>query len=384
MFWSLAGRPVLLLPVGLWERLTAEQRDSLLLHELAHVRRRDHWVRLFELVVTVLYWWHPVVWWARSELRRAEEDCCDAWVVWATPGKARAYAAALVETVDFLSEAPVALPVGASGMGPAQDLRRRVTMIMQGRTPRSLTWSGIAGVFSVAALLLPTVPTFAQRPDTRERPPVREGRDPDAKKADDLRAADLDQMQAELEKAKAEFDKAAAELQKAQAVLKERQAHLEKLAADILRARSDNAGRQPDPKRGELPDGVTGKIIIIGPDGKKLEFNLSPDGKLPPDITKMLNDLIEKQQLQFKMDPKILRVPEDMRAEELRRYLDGARKQLKEAPDNNREDRMKDLEARMEKLTRELERLRAELKKSDDPRKSELPQLPRDSAVPAR
>src|SRR5439155_3977946 len=105
MLWSLGRRSLLLVPSGLWERLAPEQRDSLLLHELAHLRRRDHWTRLLEMVVTALYWWFPVVWWVRSELRRAEEDCCDAWVVWALGSSPKAYATALVETLDFLSEA---------------------------------------------------------------------------------------------------------------------------------------------------------------------------------------------------------------------------------------------------------------------------------------
>ena len=49
--------------------------------------------------------------------RDAEEDCCDAWVVWALPASARAYALALVETVDFLADARPALPALASGFG---------------------------------------------------------------------------------------------------------------------------------------------------------------------------------------------------------------------------------------------------------------------------
>ena len=91
-----------------------------------------------------LYWWHPVVWWARQKLHEAEEECCDAWVVSVLPESARAYAIALVETVDFLSEAGVALPLGASGIGEVRDLKRRLTMIMRGSTPRALTWSGFA------------------------------------------------------------------------------------------------------------------------------------------------------------------------------------------------------------------------------------------------
>src|SRR5205823_693173 len=122
------------------------------------------WVRLLELAVTALYWWHPAVWWARRELREAEEQCCDAWVVWALPQARRTYALALVETVDFLSGAPAALPSAASGVGPVDDLRKRVTMIMRGTTPRALTWAGNLVVLGVAALL-PVLPTWAQEDD---------------------------------------------------------------------------------------------------------------------------------------------------------------------------------------------------------------------------
>jgi beta-lactamase regulating signal transducer with metallopeptidase domain len=60
LLWALAGRAHLLFPAVLWGRLSAEQRDTLLLHELAHLRRRDHWVRRLEVVAVGLYWWLPV------------------------------------------------------------------------------------------------------------------------------------------------------------------------------------------------------------------------------------------------------------------------------------------------------------------------------------
>src|SRR5205823_2639626 len=136
MLWALGTKARLYVPAVLWQTLDTRQRAALLVHELAHWRRRDHWVRILELFSTSLYWWHPVVWWARRELREAEEQCCDAWVVWALPGSAETYASALIEAVSYLSRARSALPLAASGIGHMQLLKRRLTMIMHGTTPR--------------------------------------------------------------------------------------------------------------------------------------------------------------------------------------------------------------------------------------------------------
>ena len=57
----------------------------ILAHELAHLRRRDHWVRAVELIVSTVYWWNPLVWVIRRQIHQAEDLCCDAWVRWAFP-----------------------------------------------------------------------------------------------------------------------------------------------------------------------------------------------------------------------------------------------------------------------------------------------------------
>ena len=120
-------------------------------------------MRMLELVATGLFWWHPALWLARQELHRAEEECCDLWVVWALPKLKRTYAVALVEAVEFLSEArPGALPIGASGMGQVEDLSRRIGMIMRGDTPRGLSRAGTLAALGLGLLLLPWRPTIAQ------------------------------------------------------------------------------------------------------------------------------------------------------------------------------------------------------------------------------
>jgi beta-lactamase regulating signal transducer with metallopeptidase domain len=168
MVWTLGGRPRLLFPAKLLDQLDREQRATLLTHELAHVRRRDHWVRALEILVSGLYWWHPVVWWARHELHEAEEQCCDAWVVDTLKDAGRAYALALLQTVAFFSKVRSTLPLTASGIGQVPHLRRRLTMIMNGTTPRSLSWAGCVLVLGLGAMLLPLSATHAQSAPGKE------------------------------------------------------------------------------------------------------------------------------------------------------------------------------------------------------------------------
>jgi beta-lactamase regulating signal transducer with metallopeptidase domain len=211
MLWVLGWKPRLLVPAGLLERLDDVQRQALLAHELAHWRRRDHWVRWLELAALGLYWWCPLVWWARRHMQEAEEECCDAWVVWLMPGAARGYALALVETVDFMASARLLLPPVASGIGHVRLLQRRLTMIMRGTTPRTLTFGGGLAVLGLAALLLPLMPSWAQSPKAEAPAGGRRAGQDEAvrQKLEDLERAqqDIRRLQAELDRARADLER---------------------------------------------------------------------------------------------------------------------------------------------------------------------------------
>jgi beta-lactamase regulating signal transducer with metallopeptidase domain len=157
------GSLELLFPSALLNRLHRGERDALLAHELAHVRRGDHWVRLLELITSALFWWHPVVWWARSRLRRAEEQCCDNLVLATLPGHARDYAKGLVKTVEFLATTRPGLPALASGIGGARVLEERLTMIMKRRQSKNLSRPQRVVLAVVAVALLVVLPTWAER-----------------------------------------------------------------------------------------------------------------------------------------------------------------------------------------------------------------------------
>jgi bla regulator protein BlaR1 len=232
MVWALGRRPRLFLPSALWERLNAEQQAALLVHEFAHLRRRDQWVRGLELIVTIVYWWHPVVWWACREIREAEEQCCDAWVVWSLPRAARAYATALLATIDFLSETDYALPAVASGIGHVHDLRRRLTMIMQGKTPRGLSGPGLAVVLGMGVMLLPLMPKWAegQPPEPRPRPEPRPVEEQRRFAEDPFGPVEEDQGQAD------RAERAGRELSAARREARELKGEVDRLRQDLERA----------------------------------------------------------------------------------------------------------------------------------------------------
>jgi beta-lactamase regulating signal transducer with metallopeptidase domain len=165
MIWFVGARPRLIVPQELWKRLDARQRSTLIVHELAHLRRGDHLVRLLELAVTALFWWHPLVWWMRVPLREAEEQCCDAWVVWALPDAVRAYAETLLDTLEFLQTSGRPDPLLASGLGKVPLLRRRLTMIMTGSSRRSPGLPGKLALLLVAGIMLPVGASWAQKAD---------------------------------------------------------------------------------------------------------------------------------------------------------------------------------------------------------------------------
>lgn len=154
MLWGWGRNTVVLFPRELLARLSAEARDTLLAHELAHFLRRDHWVRMLEFVATGLYWWHPAVWLARTRIEEAEEECCDAWVVGGLAASPRRYAEALLATIDFVAElhGPCLPPGACPANRGARLLHYRLTRIAHAERPRALP-GGIAARAAAVVLL---------------------------------------------------------------------------------------------------------------------------------------------------------------------------------------------------------------------------------------
>jgi beta-lactamase regulating signal transducer with metallopeptidase domain len=98
-------RPAILLPAATLMHLTPEQLESILAHELAHIRRHDHLINAAQMVIETLLFYHPAVWWTSARIRRERELCCDDDAVRAC-GDSLCYARALTALERFRAAAP--------------------------------------------------------------------------------------------------------------------------------------------------------------------------------------------------------------------------------------------------------------------------------------
>ncbi len=142
--------PVLLLPEGITTRLTAEQLDTIVAHELCHVRRRDNLTAAIHMVVEAAFWFHPLVWWIGARLVEERERACDEEVL--RSGKQpEVYAEGILKVCRLYLESPVACVSGVTG----SDLKKRIEEIMGARVAYSLNYGkrlllAAAGIVAVA------------------------------------------------------------------------------------------------------------------------------------------------------------------------------------------------------------------------------------------
>jgi beta-lactamase regulating signal transducer with metallopeptidase domain len=92
-------RPVVLLPVTALTGLSEEQIAAVIAHELAHIKRLDCFVNLFQVAAETLLFYHPAVWWVSKRIRAERENCCDDAAIQVC-GDALVYARALTTMAE--------------------------------------------------------------------------------------------------------------------------------------------------------------------------------------------------------------------------------------------------------------------------------------------
>ena len=145
-------KPVIVLPAAWICQLSPATMESILAHELAHIRRWDVWASLFQRVLESWLFYHPALWWLSKQVDVEREKCCDLFAVSLT-GDRLQYVKTLASVAEIQHAtlpARISGPILATGMGGRRmQLLERVRHIL-GETPRN----GAASRLLAGALVL--------------------------------------------------------------------------------------------------------------------------------------------------------------------------------------------------------------------------------------
>jgi hypothetical protein len=166
-------RPFVVLPVGIASSFSANQLRGLVLHEFAHIVRRDHLVGALQRLTTILFWWNLPIHRASARVSEIREQICDD--VSTGAGSADDYAAMLVELAGRVAysrplPATIGLFDGATGVFTQRIRRllnphRKIVTNLDGRSKL------LAAACSLLLLLPTAVPLDVQGAAVENSPP---------------------------------------------------------------------------------------------------------------------------------------------------------------------------------------------------------------------
>jgi beta-lactamase regulating signal transducer with metallopeptidase domain len=328
MLWFL-GRTKLLVPgrlVANADRVPADRLGlrAVLAHELAHLRRGDHWVRRLDFFASLIWWWNPIYWLTRERLSIEAELACDEWAIRAVPEGRVSYAEALLDVCRTLSTTKSPAPaLGVVGAG--RFLERRVKMILQHQAPSRISMPVLLGA---GLLFLVALPGWSAAGSAATRSPSNSGSkddknlvssatignakvvalkdddDDDDKKeaAEEKREAEAEERDAEAQKKDAKAHKKEAEALKreAQAAKEEARAAKEEIARELKKELGPGSDFQKEMKNlGKELSKELGPGSEFEKEMKKLGPQLQKELGPGSDFEKEMKSLTDDMQKQF-------------------------------------------------------------------------------------
>jgi beta-lactamase regulating signal transducer with metallopeptidase domain/uncharacterized GH25 family protein len=124
-------KPVILLPAAAVNRLSVDELELILTHELAHIRRHDMWLHLLQRLTETVLFFNPAVWFLSHRISAVREDCCDDIACRTADGPQThlRYANALLRVIELSAlPSPELTALAATGRSPSE-LRRRIARL---------------------------------------------------------------------------------------------------------------------------------------------------------------------------------------------------------------------------------------------------------------
>jgi bla regulator protein BlaR1 len=149
------ARPVLIWPQGISERLEDAHLESILAHELWHVRRRDNLAAAIHMAVEAIFWFHPLVWWLGNRLVEERELACDEAVL-EMGSERRTYAEGILKICEFCVGSPLNCVSGVT----SANLKKRIAHIMTENVTHKIGFSKKALLYAAGLTAVIAPVTF--------------------------------------------------------------------------------------------------------------------------------------------------------------------------------------------------------------------------------
>ncbi|RYU94971.1 M56 family metallopeptidase [Emticicia agri] len=143
-------KPIILLPAGIMSGLSITQLEAVLAHELAHIKRYDYLVNIFQSCIEILFFYHPATWFISAQVRDERENCCDDFAV-NICGDRLVLAKALTQVATFQHQPRLAMAFGAKRQ-TFMDRIKRIVGINDAKPMSYGNWAVFVGMVLIAAM----------------------------------------------------------------------------------------------------------------------------------------------------------------------------------------------------------------------------------------
>lgn len=146
-------KPVVLVPASAFLQISPKELETILLHELTHIKRHDYLVNFGQSLVEILFFYHPCVWWISAKIRAEREFAVDEFVSQVFETERFVYARALA-TLEEIRSVPIPTLAMAANGG---NLMKRIENILNGsrkiNSKNVSIWSAVFAVTFVVGVI---------------------------------------------------------------------------------------------------------------------------------------------------------------------------------------------------------------------------------------
>lgn len=159
-------KPYIVLPLGTRSKLTQAELRYILLHELAHIKRKDLWLNWLLYMLQIMHWFNPVIWYGFYRLRLDREMSCDATVLaHLRREECKDYGLALISYLEKYPYWSPLIPVSSFGGSSFKERINRIATFKRESDKQGYVF--ITVIFLVLALV-----TLSDAKEANSYPPI--------------------------------------------------------------------------------------------------------------------------------------------------------------------------------------------------------------------